>query len=438
MAFRPGTSASETLDGTAANDLFLLSGGDDIYDGKEGFDTLDMSGAAYALYLTNFSTWSGSIEFDVTARDNSTTDRIDAVNFEKLKLSDHDDFVVHWDDSVVWDFLVQAGAGNDTLLTGGGNDSLFGETGDDTLLSGAGNDTVKGGQGHDILGGDGGDDFLFGQKGNDVLWGDQFYEEAGPYPIGSDTMYGGQGQDTLYFEATDIVVNGGGGWDTAMATTAAAVTLDMTASSIEVAQGMGGGDLFDASGKNSRVVIYGEDGQDTIIGGNVGDKLYAGGDSDTLTGSGGNDRFYFPEDWGAANVITDFGASGDNDKIDFTDAAIFDMTDIQVTDMGADTLLEQTADASQTILLQNVDHNTVNQWDFIFATPLADGDIAPSEDAATSSLPMPFITNFRDVVSSSAHETEMQGLEIFGLSSGMDDFQANLFDASDMGLWDIF
>ncbi len=437
MAYRPGTSASETLDGTSSNDYFLLSGGQDTYNGMEGSDTLDLSDSTYAMFLESFNIpWGGTeLSFKARAVDATITDTIDANGFEKVKLTDYDDEVIFWDDDVIWDFIVQSGQGNDFILTGGGDDALFGEAGNDTLLAGAGTDDVKGGQGNDIIGGDGGDDSLYGQKGNDVLWGDQFYEEFGPYPIGSDALYGGSGQDTLYFESTDTVVDGGGGWDTARVTTSVGVTLNLTTSSIEVAHGSGSADVFDASGKNTRVVIFGEDGQDTITGGNIGDKLYAGGDSDTLTGNGGNDRFYFPVDWGAANVITDFGAGGDNDKINFTEASIFSMADIIVMDMGADTLLKAVADQTETILLQNVDHNTINQWDFIFATPLMDE--SPSVLKADHNFAIEHVPAIP--VPWTEVSSEMESIEAFGLTSNaLEMFQSSAFDSTDLGLWDMF
>ena len=46
---------------------------------------------------------------------------------------------------------IDAGAGNDIILSGGGNDVLLGGTGNDLVLGGGGNDAIVGGGGVDIL-----------------------------------------------------------------------------------------------------------------------------------------------------------------------------------------------------------------------------------------------------------------------------------------------
>lgn len=57
---------------------------------------------------------------------------------------------------------VDAGDGDDYVLTGSGNDTLIGGAGNDSLYGGAGNDTLIGGVGRDILhGGSGADTFVF-------------------------------------------------------------------------------------------------------------------------------------------------------------------------------------------------------------------------------------------------------------------------------------
>jgi Ca2+-binding RTX toxin-like protein len=102
--------------------------------------------------------------------------------------------------------LVEAGAGNDTVLGGTGDDVLDGGTGNDVISGGAGNDTVYGGAGNDTISGGAGDDVIHGGPGNDVIGGgagdDLIYGGAGNDVIdggsGNDVIYGGSGNDTIY------------------------------------------------------------------------------------------------------------------------------------------------------------------------------------------------------------------------------------------------
>jgi Ca2+-binding RTX toxin-like protein len=69
-----------------------------------------------------------------------------------------------------------------------------------------------------------------------------------------------------------------------------------------------GNDVFDGTGGTSGGV-YGDGGNDVLIGGPRGDYLHGGAGNDTLTGGGGHDRFVFDTTLNAAgNVdrITDF------------------------------------------------------------------------------------------------------------------------------------
>ena len=127
-------------------------------------------------------------------------------------------------------YIVDSGAGNDTLQGGIGIDSLFGNAGDDTLIGGSGNDYIDGGAGNDIIYGDeldytitssGGNDEINGGAGNDTVYGgagaDIIYGDAGNDSLygnaGNDTLDGGKGNDTLTGgDGSDIFVftNGGG------------------------------------------------------------------------------------------------------------------------------------------------------------------------------------------------------------------------------------
>jgi Ca2+-binding RTX toxin-like protein len=89
---------------------------------------------------------------------------------------------------------VHGGDGNDNITSGAGDDQIFGDAGNDVLLGRAGSDVFHGGDDNDTITGGAGDDLLFGDGGDDVLIGSG----------GADVFVGGDGNDNL---------SGGGGRD---------------------------------------------------------------------------------------------------------------------------------------------------------------------------------------------------------------------------------
>ena len=77
------------------------------------------------------------------------------------------------------------------------------------------------------------------------------------------------------------------------------------------------GDIENATGSNSDDTIYGNAGNNILLGLDGADDIYCGGGSDTLTGGNGADYFYFYTGDGS-NIITDFDQS--NDKCIFLDS----------------------------------------------------------------------------------------------------------------------
>jgi hypothetical protein len=125
---------------------------------------------------------------------NGTRERFDRTTFNAISVflgSGDDQFTepagVFADETLT----VDAGSGNDHIVTGDGNDSIF---------AGDGNDTVLSGKGDDLVFGDNGDDFVDGQLGHDTAFlgagHDSFQWDPGD---GSDAVDGGRGIDTLVF-----------------------------------------------------------------------------------------------------------------------------------------------------------------------------------------------------------------------------------------------
>lgn len=97
---------------------------------------------------------------------------------------------------------VDAGDGNDSVMTGPGNDHVDGGEGndhiwtgggDDLIQAGGGDDRVWAGAGNDIVNGGAGNDLIFGGWGRDILIGG----------LGRDWIHGGPGENLLIGGTTD-------------------------------------------------------------------------------------------------------------------------------------------------------------------------------------------------------------------------------------------
>ncbi|MET1081422.1 MAG: calcium-binding protein, partial [Pseudomonas sp.] len=92
--------------------------------------------------------------------------------------------------------VLQATAGNDTLVGYATDDSVSGGEGNDLLYGRAGHDLIEGGLGDDLVFAEDGNDRVLGSEGNDSLRGDAGNDslEGG---VGIDNLYGGDGADWL-------------------------------------------------------------------------------------------------------------------------------------------------------------------------------------------------------------------------------------------------
>lgn len=66
--------------------------------------------------------------------------------------------------------IVQAGDGNDTVVSQGGDDTVYGGAGNDTIDAGDGSDIIDGGAGDDVLNGGAGDDTIHGDGASRVAF----------------------------------------------------------------------------------------------------------------------------------------------------------------------------------------------------------------------------------------------------------------------------
>lgn len=280
-----GSAYSDTITGSAADEIFEGLGGADTFYGGDGEDTAtySQSSAAVTVDLSTGMGTGGHAEADVL------------VDIENLRGSSHNDRLIGNDASNV-------------LLGADGNDTLEGKAGADTLIGGAGADTADYGTSssavsvnlytYSFAGGDAegdllleienvagsiNDDFLAGNDQTNVLFGG----------IGSDTLRGGRGADSLY---------GGIGADTIeYSTSNAGVRISLALgiarsgdasedvfSDIENVVGSQAGDWIE--GDIATNVLVGLAGDDALFGGGGDDTLIGGSGADYFNGGAGKDR----------------------------------------------------------------------------------------------------------------------------------------------------
>ncbi len=207
------------------------------------------------------------------------------------------------------------GAGNDVLNGDGGADFLNGEDGDDVASGGEGNDNLIGGAGNDLARGDNGDDALVGGAGNDSLDGG-VGDDRVRGSTGDDLIKGGDGNDALFGEEGIDTIDGGDGDDFVDAS----FGFDLAPGGVgNIVFGGDGNDTILGGADNDTLV--GGDGHDAITAGAGSDFLYGGDGDDSLNGNGGTDAF----NSGAGTDSLDVNAAAgeiDNLQLGFAAAVI--------------------------------------------------------------------------------------------------------------------
>ena len=125
-----------------------------------------------------------------------------------------------------------------------------------------------------------------------------------------------------------------------------------------------------AYGGEGNDAVFGNGGNDTLDapGGSFGnDRLYGGVGDDTITGGLNADIFIFGDGFGH-DIITDFHATNDGEKIDLSGVlGILDMADLislHTNQVNADVVI--TYGLGDSIILQGVDLGELDVNDFIF------------------------------------------------------------------------
>lgn len=357
-------AGDDTLDGGAGNDSLLGEAGNDSITFGDGSDTVD--GGADADFFSGLGS-----DFDQIVIGGEGGDDRDTLSFENEADAADAALVVFGSDEAgtatlrgnTTDFsqieTVQTTQADDTIdataSTGGvdvesfaGNDIFTGGSGDDTFSGGSGDDTIQGGEGADVLsGGADADTFnILGTFGNDTIDGGEAgndndvidlsglngpvtvtysSDEAGTITDGVSTITFTNVENVILTDFDDFVdatavdgltTDGRDGNDTILGGDVG----DSSADSID--GGAGDDSIIGARGSDT---LFGGDGNDTIDGGDFGDVIDGGagddvieageernvGDADSIRGGDGNDTITSSETSATSNDSL-FGDAGDD------------------------------------------------------------------------------------------------------------------------------
>lgn len=401
-----GSDGNDMLYGGDGDDRIIGKAGDDVLDGGEGNDYLS-GGAGNDTYI--FSKGYGIDTISDSEGTNTINIYGYSASQIKAYRTNWNDITITFansDDKIIIEGFFISEANRNFYLTfnGGGNihatasnsplRTIYGTDGDEyiaamddrgvTLYGENGADNLNGGSGADKLYGGAGNDQLYGNGGNDTLDGGE----------GDDMLYGGSGNDTYIFNVgsgTDTIIDSEGiniisfgsgltekiltayrhNWNDLMITfegvedkliiqgffcsesnrnfevrfaDGTRYAYNAPDSPIKQVHATEYDDWMTAWSDNG-IALYGDGGNDNLIGGTGNDMLFGGIGNDTLNGNDGNDILDGGEGddflyGGAGDDTYNFGIGygsdviedndGDNKVMFFninSDAVLFDMTD---------------------------------------------------------------------------------------------------------------
>jgi hypothetical protein len=298
-------TTNDTIDGDAGTDVLRLSDtgtalADADFTNLSNLETLYFeNGASYTAVMGTNAQASGITFIDADQVNDGSSINIDASD----AAYDSTDMTIYGTNN-----------GDDVIKTAGGNDNIDGNSGDDIITSGAGNDIVNG----DI----GDDKFIFTSANIDE----------------NDDVIGGAGTDTI--EITDAASFGATDFS---GTTGVEKLALLAGGTVEVNTTMQNAGIreIDASASASDAITV--DASDatvalTIKGGGQDDVIYAGHNTDNITGGAGDDKFVFTSDirQNGANTITDFGTGTNKIALSFANGTTDAIGNTRGTDVNTD------------------------------------------------------------------------------------------------------
>ncbi|ARQ13742.1 serralysin-like metalloprotease domain-containing protein (plasmid) [Rhizobium etli] len=318
------TAGQDNQVGGAGADTFKIGAGtvqpSDIFDGRGGIDTLNVTAAADFSVLPASSLLSMEI-LSISGSGTALTFNANQFSAAGLSLSldlrgsTGNQLVIIQNASnfsaAAWTF----GGNGSSAWSNSGNDiiAINGTSGADTITGSSSADTITGGSGVDTLAGGGGDDTFVVNNGDftgaesiDGGAGANILLVAGTnnFTTGTltnlRTLNGSSGGDTVTLTGTEMngftTVNLGSGSDTVNLTSTSTglnSRNDSQLSGIEAISAASAlaGVVINLSSQSEGFAVTGSSGADTITGGSGADLISGGSGVDTLVGGGGNDTF---------------------------------------------------------------------------------------------------------------------------------------------------
>jgi serralysin len=318
-----GGSGADTIIGNTANNTLNGGSGADNVTGGAGNDTYIVDNASDALNEN-----SGEGTDTVQSSLNWTL----AANFENLTLTG----AAVTGTGNAENNVITGNALANTLTGGDGNDTLAGNDGADTLVGGLGLDTIQGGAGDDII------SYAIGD-GNGVIDGGADNDTLNLTDGASDNLlnanYNGSslialsGNGLSNLETVNANMGAGTDWLIYAAASAAVIVNLSTGSAsgfasiagVERVIGGNGDDTLTGDGLDNRLeggigidTLSGAGGIDAIFGGDGADIIAGGLGNDSLQGNAGDDTF----NWSFTDGRDTFNGGADSDTLNMTGAGV--------------------------------------------------------------------------------------------------------------------
>lgn len=213
-----GTDAGSSLPGKQTPDGKTIRNAQ-LHQGEQATVTREQTqaGSLFSSYVSSdqvvFTTSTeGDAHVQISQRDDGTLD-ID-VNGEvyEVRLTERQELtirtgagndIIEAAPNVTVNMVVDAGAGDDRIVTGMGDDRIQGGDGNDVIQTIGGRNDIDGGAGDDVIHGGDGANVIFGGRGNDEI-------HAGS---GFNHIDGGRGDDVIHGAGGQNIISAGGGTD---------------------------------------------------------------------------------------------------------------------------------------------------------------------------------------------------------------------------------
>lgn len=275
-----GTNGIDNLTGTNINDRIYGFAGNDILKGGDGHDRLDGGLGADSMAGGN-----GDDVFIVNSMADTITELAGQGNDTVISFVDTD---IEWLPNNVENLTLSGtatyGDGNslDNVIRGTNSvNYLYGLNGNDTLFGNGGNDFLVGGNGNDKLDGGLGGDQMFGGAGNDSYYVDSVYNTD------KDTITesNGEGIDTVTISSSAY------GYEYYLPEHVENLILNGALPG-EGVKGNSLNNVMISNSTNFRNHMYGDSGNDTLIGNDRADSLAGGYGNDQLSSGAGEDDLH--------------------------------------------------------------------------------------------------------------------------------------------------